>query len=578
MPRILLTLVAFAALPALALFGIETDPKKIEAQWHRESMETLARGSDAKERAKAAEWLGGRGDAASIAALGAALSDREAAVRQAAASALWKSEKAALPARAALEAALDDADPNVVARVAGALQAVGVQAEALVPARKRVFAAPGATLDSRFLVARNLIGHEPAPALVEPMHAYLTRSAAAPRDSGRHNTELARKALERIAKAQDRAAIPPLAAAAREDRPGRAVVLETLALYNPRPEGYLALLLDALDAKQAPVRSVAVRQLGALTAEADVAAWVPRAAGLLADPDAAVRSTALGTLGRGKGLAAGEIERVVAALSDRDPQVRRSAADAIGSIGERHQAIPAATMARVEAAARPALTAAMEKDPDADVRKDAKWALGKLGGGEQVAAAAPTAPAAESGGMALLRARKITFEEGSYFRALAEADVDVVRAFLDAGMSPKAPVAGMGGPIRAMLFGGNACNPQTRPTKAASKAVVKMLLERGADAEGADAHGNTALMEAASKGCDRELIGMLLRAGAKVGSKNAAGLTPFEMGLYLGHDGLEELIAAGYRLPPEKVKAYAEGYKASPAALAMIRKASGGKK
>ena len=41
----------------------------------------------------------------------------------------------------------------------------------------------------------------------------------------------------------------------------------------------------------------------------------------------------------------------------------------------------------------------------------------------------------------------------------------------------------------------------------------------------------------------------------------------------MGHDGLEELIAAGYRLPPEKVKAYTDGYKDRPAALAMIKKA-----
>jgi hypothetical protein len=42
----------------------------------------------------------------------------------------------------------------------------------------------------------------------------------------------------------------------------------------------------------------------------------------------------------------------------------------------------------------------------------------------------------------------------------------------------------------------------------------------------------------------------------------------------MGHDGLEELIAAGYRLPPAKVKVYLEGYKDRPAAQAMVKKAS----
>lgn len=85
---------------------------------------------------------------------------------------------------------------------------------------------------------------------------------------------------------------------------------------------------------------------------------------------------------------------------------------------------------------------------------------------------------------------------------------------------------------------------------------------------------NTALMEAASKGCDRELIRTMIKADAKIDATNAAGLTPFEMGLWMGHDGLEELIAAGYRLPPAKVKGYLEGYKDRPAAQAMVKKAA----
>ena len=131
----------------------------------------------------------------------------------------------------------------------------------------------------------------------------------------------------------------------------------------------------------------------------------------------------------------------------------------------------------------------------------------------------------------------------------------------------------MGPPIRVMLFGAQACNPAERPTKSDTKAAVKLLLERGADPNGSDANGNTALMEAASHGCDRELMRMLIKAGAKVDAKNKMGLTPFEMGLFYGHDGLEEIIAAGYRLPPEKAKMYEQGYAGKPTVQAMIRKA-----
>lgn len=175
--------------------------------------------------------------------------------------------------------------------------------------------------------------------------------------------------------------------------------------------------------------------------------------------------------------------------------------------------------------------------------------------------------------MAVLRARKVTFEKTSFSRALWQGDVELVRAFLDAGMSPTEPLD-LGPPIRVMLFAGQGCAPNQRPTKPETIAMVKLLIERGADVNGSDKNGNTALSEAASKGCDRELIRTLIKAGAKINAVNASGLTPFEMGLYSGHDGLDELIAAGYRLPPEKAKMYAEGYKDRPAAQAMIKKAS----
>ena len=218
------------------------------------------------------------------------------------------------------------------------------------------------------------------------------------------------------------------------------------------------------------------------------------------------------------------------------------------------------------------------------MREEAKDALKKLGAGDGTAVkasfrtatavtAAPASPAAEAAGMAALRARKVGFDESSYYRALSEVDVELVRAFLDAGMSPTNSVADNGPPIRVMLFSSQGCAPNVRPTKAETKAVVKLLLDRGADIHAADKNGNNALTEAASKGCDRELIRMLIKAGAKINVGNASGLTPFEMGLWMGHDGLEELIAAGYRLPPDKAKAYLDGYKDRPAAITMVKKA-----
>jgi ankyrin repeat protein len=128
--------------------------------------------------------------------------------------------------------------------------------------------------------------------------------------------------------------------------------------------------------------------------------------------------------------------------------------------------------------------------------------------------------------------------------------------------------------MRAMFFAGQSCSARVRPTKHETKDIVKILLDRGADVNATDAHGNSAFIEAASKGCDREVMRMLLKAGGKVNAKNGSNLTAFEMGLDSGHDGLEELIAAGYRLPPDKAKEYLEAYKDKPAAVAMVKKAT----
>src|SRR5687768_4952224 len=143
MYRILILALALLSTSALG-FDIEKWADKLSDRMvkdaERDYIEALAKSDVVKERLEAARWLGGRKEPHIVAALGAALSDREARVREAAASGLWKSEKAAEPARAQLEKALDDPDPNVVAQAAGALQFIGVKAEALVAPRKRVFA------------------------------------------------------------------------------------------------------------------------------------------------------------------------------------------------------------------------------------------------------------------------------------------------------------------------------------------------------------------------------------------------------------------------------------------------------
>ena len=574
MTRILILTIAFCLIPNARA---DTDAEKFFRDGALENMKILAKEKDPRERVKAADSLAGTKYPDAIVALGAALTDADVRVRAAAADALWKSEKAAEPVRANLLKALDDSSPEVAVRAAGALQSQGMKEADLVATRKRVLAAADAPRNVRFLAARGLIGFEPPLSLLDPMLAYLDQSAA-PRttntatDTARRNTELCAQALARLVKTGDRALIAPLQDELRRTRHSQVVLLKTLALFNPKPDGWTETLLGFLGSPERTVRIETLKLLGDIKTERDIQLWLPRVAAMLRDAEASVRAEAMWTLGNTGGLAAAHIDAVISALGDPEASVRKHAVRAIGEMGAKNQAVSAAAKSTVAERARPALTKVTEMDGDLDVRAAAKSALAKLDGGAGTAAA-PVDSGIEAGGLAVLRQHGITFEEGSFFRALTELDLVVIRAFLDAGMSPSASVAGVGPPLRAALFAGRACSPAERPTRTETKAMVRLLLDRGADANQADARGNTVLMEAASKGCDRDVIKILIGGGAKVGAVNAAGLSAFEMGLYAAHDGLEELIAAGYRLPPEKVKSTEQAYAGKPASLALIRKA-----
>ena len=578
MLRPLLAVLALAAASALAQVSIfETDPKKIQAGWHREKLQEI-RSRDAKERADAARWLGGNKDAETIAALTAALSDSDARVRMEAAGALWKAEKAAEPARAALLVAVEDADPNVVAQAAGALQSLGMKEEELAPARKRALDSMLATPHSRYLLARNLVGFEDPVKLLPHLLAYLQGASNDRSVHARSNLEAAQRSLTRLV---ERTQAPPLIALLREAthglKGGNTFVLKLLAKFQPLPADHLDFILAALEARDPAMRIAALEVLRDTKEEAAITAWSPRVASLLRDPDENVRSQAAWTLGRGAGLAASQSEALVAALADPSARVRRSAAEALGYVGEGRQAMPSADRARV-LAARPRLQNLADGDLDNDVRKAAAGALERMAsGGEAFAAVAPLQPGsadAEARGMAVLRAKKIAFEPDMFQRALYSTDVEAVRAFLDAGMSARAPFPGGRTPLGVVLFGGQTCSPAKRPTRPETLNVVRTLIERGADPNIADEHGNTPLMFAASSGCDREVMKALLEAGARTDPKNAAGLTAFEFGLMYAHDGLEEILAAGYRLPPARAKDLAQAYAGKEAAQAMIRKAS----
>jgi HEAT repeat protein len=194
----------------------------------------------------------------------------------------------------------------------------------------------------------------------------------------------------------------------------------------------------------------------------------------------------------------------------------------------------------------------------------------KAGEGRGEGGRPPASTGNEERGLAVLRERKLEFNEHGFYQALSGTDPELVAAYLDAGMSPNLAFAGEYGrtPLMIVFFSGQACAEREK-----GREIVALLLKRGADVNKADEKKNTALMFAAPK-CDRQTLRMLLKAGAKVNAKNWSGLTVLQGSIYSGNPGLEELIAAGARLDAATAKAYSEAYKSNPKALELIKKAT----
>ena len=376
---------------AAAAAGAQSDEEKLV----REHAKTLAKDRDASDRANAAHWLGGRKNPEAVAALAAALSDPDAAVRQAAASALWDTGKDAAAAKPALEKALGDPVAAVTARAAGALAAMGVPDAELAPAWRR--ALEGARDDATaFVAARGLVGIDPPGTVAPPILAYLAKNAEAaahpkPGRSSldhRDSAEAAQKALERLLKADAAPVIPLIATTVRATPASGRYALGALAKVPKLPPGTLDLALESMGSPAPATRDAALAVAGKLTSEKDAARWIPEATRLLGDSDESVRMEACWVLKGMKGLSAGAAPELVRLLtSDPEPRVRARAAEALGEIGDVSNPVAKTAKIAVASASKAALAAAM-KDRDHDLAPAAVAAYNVLyiENGELVAA------------------------------------------------------------------------------------------------------------------------------------------------------------------------------------------------
>lgn len=146
------------------------------------------------------------------------------------------------------------------------------------------------------------------------------------------------------------------------------------------------------------------------------------------------------------------------------------------------------------------------------------WALGPGAWGLQARAGAPVADAAMRGDREAVRALlrqggDVNAAQGDGMTALHWAasnnDVELAAMLIHAGAN-----------IRATTRI-NGYTPLLMAAKAGHAAVIKALLERGADAKGASLTGATPLMLAAAAG-SLEAVGALLDAGAEVNAKESA--------------------------------------------------------
>ena len=303
-----------AALPATAQ---ASDADELRAEWRKESLRDLERGSPA-EQIRAAKSLDVEFATKTAPVLAKHLSDGDPAVRLSAASLLWtlagKSATAFEAARPALRTALDDPDGAVAMNAAGALASMKEPAEALAPARRRVLQARGQRPYVAFLAARGLIGIDPPPTLAPALLDYLEETTAAQKRGGsRDNVKLARQALERLVDTKDRAILGPVRDQLRITRGAWAVLLPVLHRFSPRPDDWTAVLLDHAAHADRDTVYEAWGLLGDQDDRESLSRWTPRAAAALAVADQ--RENAMRALGKVAGKTATGLKELAAVAS-----------------------------------------------------------------------------------------------------------------------------------------------------------------------------------------------------------------------------------------------------------------------
>ncbi|MFA6957558.1 MAG: ankyrin repeat domain-containing protein [Thermoanaerobaculia bacterium] len=147
-----------------------------------------------------------------------------------------------------------------------------------------------------------------------------------------------------------------------------------------------------------------------------------------------------------------------------------------------------------------------------------------------------------------LSMRDIRFTEKAFVGAVLNADAEVVKLFVDAGMPPDS---------------GNALSTAI---DVKSPVMVKALVDAGANVNAPGASGQSHLLSAASMG-EPEVVRILLAAGADPNVPNEYGIAPLSSASEQGHLDIVKILIAG----GANVNAIEQPYGGSAIQVAVLR-------
>lgn len=163
---------------------------------------------------------------------------------------------------------------------------------------------------------------------------------------------------------------------------------------------------------------------------------------------------------------------------------------------------------------------------------------------------APQNPEAERQALALLSERGVAVSESSLTAAAMAADVELLRALLDAGIDVNMAFRDV--PNLLGYAAALGCSVQT--PMATRLAAIQLLIDREIDLERPGADGSTPLMGAA-RHCPVEVVNLLINAGADAAAVDANGRGSLAVAFTHGRwEVAERLVQAGARLPREQLR------------------------